>query len=72
MKQSVNVYIVDYYSNYISASVCLIRCKCCLCCNGLNITGAVDLIRALDLFVQFISTEELNVERGLEVWRCCK
>lgn len=51
-KQSYNVYIVDYYSNYISTSVCLICCKCCLYCNGPNIAAVVELIRDRDLFVQ--------------------
>ncbi len=45
LKQSYNVYIVDYYSYYISTSVCLICCKCCLYSNGPNITAVVELIR---------------------------
>lgn len=60
MKQSYNVYIVDYYSNYISTSVCLICCKCCLYCNGPNIPAVVELIRDWNLFVQLFSTEENN------------
>lgn len=51
LKQSYNVYIVDYY-DYISTSVCLICCKCCVYCNGPNLTAVVGRIRDRNLVVR--------------------
>lgn len=62
LKQSYNVYIVDY--SYISTRVSLICCKCCLYCNGPNITAVVELIRDWNLFVQLLAGEETNLEQG--------
>lgn len=61
LKQSYNVYIVDY--SYISTCVCLICCKCCLYCNGPNIAAVVELIRDGNLFVQLLAGEKI-LEQG--------